>query len=369
MREDPTVRSSAQGAFQPDRDSRSFQRGVSFSGNERDHLYLNVNGEQFYDLVGVSGLDDPGDGRSFAILDYDRDGWQDIAVVSANAPLFQLHRNQLGDAASDASAAQVVAVRFVGGNHAARPSTEKSNRDGYGSIVSVDLGDRTIQREQRCGEGFSAQNSATMLVGIGKRQRVESIRIRWPSGKIQEVHDVAAGTLLTAYEDPAHSPTGEPFVLQPYETPAVARRTPTDVPPVARQRLDLAMDDSSTARLRVYTTMATWCESCIGELPHLQRLRSVFDREVVGLYGVPVDPADGPEALDAYLAYHKPAYQLLSALPPDQIESVRQWVLEELRLEALPATIVTDASGSILRTTWGVPSVSELRKLLAELPR
>ena len=85
------VRGSARGAFQPDRDSRSYEKGVSFSGNERDHLYINVDGERFHDLAGVSGLDDPGDGRSFAVLDYDRDGWPDMAVVSANAPLFHPH--------------------------------------------------------------------------------------------------------------------------------------------------------------------------------------------------------------------------------------------------------------------------------------
>ena len=67
--------------------------GVSHSGHERNRLFLNRAGEQFVDVSGVSGLDDAADGRSFALLDFDRDGWLDIAVVNANAPLLRLYRN------------------------------------------------------------------------------------------------------------------------------------------------------------------------------------------------------------------------------------------------------------------------------------
>jgi hypothetical protein len=44
---------------------------------------------------------------------------------------------------------------------------------------------------------------------------------------------------------------------------------------------------------------------------------------------------------------------------------VKELVLEALQLDAVPATIVTDASGGVLLTQWGPPSISRIRELLA----
>ena len=59
----------------------------SFSGYERNCLFLNRAGKQFTDVSLISGLDNIADGRTFVYWDYDRDGWQDIALVNANSPL------------------------------------------------------------------------------------------------------------------------------------------------------------------------------------------------------------------------------------------------------------------------------------------
>jgi len=87
----------------------------SFSGYERNYLFMNQGGKSFVDRSGLSGLDTPGDGRSFAVLDYNRHGWPDIGLVNANAPLFELFRNELGSSTMAANG-KMLAVRFVGGN-------------------------------------------------------------------------------------------------------------------------------------------------------------------------------------------------------------------------------------------------------------
>ena len=186
--------------------------GASLSGNERNHLFLNDRGRDFAELSGVSGADSPADGRAFALLDYDGDGWQDLAVVNANAPLLQLFRNRMGERATG----RMLAVRLVGGNWTAQPREEWSARDGYGALVSVDLAPGMIVREHRAGAGFSAQNSPVLRIGLGERDRVAVLRVRWPSGKTQSAEEVAAGTLVSIYENPRHSPTGEAFVIAPY---------------------------------------------------------------------------------------------------------------------------------------------------------
>jgi hypothetical protein len=192
------------------------------SGNERDSVYLSKGGKDFVAISGITGLDDPGDGRAFGILDYDRDGWPDLVVASVTAPTLQLYRNQMGDESSaGVRKNQMVAVRFVGGNHSAAPSKEWTNRDGYGVVVAVDLEGMSLVREHRAGEGMAAQNSATMLIGIGERSVAKSLGVRWPSGKTQDIGEVPANALVTVYENPAHSPTGSAVVVKPYKVASI----------------------------------------------------------------------------------------------------------------------------------------------------
>ena len=73
----------------------------SLNGNERNHYFANrpsSGGRSFEDISALSGLDNPADSRGFAVLDYDRDGWQDIALVNANQPLFNLYHNEMAKA-------------------------------------------------------------------------------------------------------------------------------------------------------------------------------------------------------------------------------------------------------------------------------
>ena len=71
-------------------------------------------------------------------------------------------------------------------------------------------------RAHRGGEGFAAQNSATLLIGVGARSEVDGLVVRWPAGGVQELGAFATGQLVSVYEDPSQSPTGEAFVSEPY---------------------------------------------------------------------------------------------------------------------------------------------------------
>ncbi len=176
----------------------------SLSGKERNHYFANRGGKSFTDHSALSGLDTPADSRGWALLDYDRDGWQDVALVNANAPLFTLYRNTMPAAGLKGG---VVAIRFAGGNKSAAAST-MACRDGYGAVIAAECGAFTQTREHRCGDGFAAQHSAVMMLGTGALAEIPKITVRWPSGKSSSVEHVTAGTLLTFYEDPADSPDG-----------------------------------------------------------------------------------------------------------------------------------------------------------------
>jgi len=319
------------------------------------------------DIAAIAGLDDPADGRAFAILDYDRDGWPDVAVMNANTPALRLYRNQIGDHAPGGAATQMLALRFVGGNHTAQPTRAWSTRDGYGVRVTVDLGDLTIHREHRAGEDLAAQNSATMLIGIGTHPVATQVTVRWPSGRVQQVAEVPAQTLLTVYENPAHAPTSTGVVAQPYRQPAGPpaglRQAAGEAPPVWRQ-LARREDAARPATLRLYTTMATWCVACREELPALHHLRATFAPADLALVGVPIDARDGPDHLQTWLAVHRPPYDLLREVTAEHRAAITAWVVATLKRDGVPATMVTDSAGQVLLTQWGLPSVSKLRELL-----
>ena len=301
------------------------------------------------------------------MFDYDRDGWQDIALVNANAPLLQLYHNQIGSKLyqgnSHGAAGQMVALRFVGGNHTATPQSSWSHRDGYGTMVTLTVGEQKIIRELRAGEGLAAQNSATMIIGLGQRSKADSIIIRWPSGVVQRMADVAAGTLVTVYENPSHQSNGQAFVLQPYR---VGSKSAAGVGRVLTQtdardeqlRLPHPAANGTKRQLRLYTTMATWCAACKRELPQLQRLRALFDKEKIAMFGVPIDANDDQEKLKAYMARYQPAYELLLDFGKTEVELIQQHIKNTLKMDGLPATVVTDGEGYVLRTMWGNRSCS-----------
>ena len=344
--------------------------GVSFSGHERNNLLLSAAAQRFDDVSGLSGMDHPADGRAMGVLDYDRDGWVDFAVVNANAPSFQLFRNRIGEIAQTPEPRRMLALRFVGANDSARPDPARSNRGGYGARVEIDLGEVILLREHRAGEGFSSQNSRTLLVGLGQAEGARGLRVVWPSGAEQRFDAVPGDRLVTLYENPAESPDGSGLSVEPYRQEGLAARARQAAPSDTRgPRLELAAlggnGSGDGIRVRVFTTMATWCDTCKGELPQIELLRRAFGEELA-LVGVPVDEHDSAKKLADYREEFAPAYQLLDPLPEPARAAVQQQVQDALRIDALPATIVTDASGRVLRTSSGVPSVSELRAFLAD---
>lgn len=303
---------------------------------------------------------DIGDGRVFAPLDFDRDGWQDIALRNNNTPAFALYPNTIG-AKADPSRHHFNAFRFVGGNRNAMASTKWSNCDGYGVKLAIECGDQTLIREHRCGEGLAAQNSTTVIVGIGEHAQVGGVTARWPGAGTHDSGKLRAGQLVTIYEDPKQSPTAEAFVVEPYQKDGHGVASPRPEPKASKLRL---MDQGKTpGDLVTYTTTATWCPNCKAGLPRLARLCDQFTTNELTMYGVPSDPGDMKGKLSEYRSEYDPAYELLVGLSADQLTQVSAQAKRASLGDGLPITIVTDSDGDVVFTTWGVPSVSDLRRL------
>lgn len=346
---------------------------MSFSGGERNKLFLNRKARQFLDLSAISGLDSPADGRVLSLWDFDRDGWQDMVVVNSSSPLLNIYRNNIGAVSnpSDGSG-RMIAIRFIGGNQTARASDRFSNRDGYGVKVRVTAGDLKLLREHRCGEGMAGQNSSTMFVGVGGNHVAQLIEVNWPSGVQQRIQHVAAGTLLTVCEDASTSPDQSGVTQEPYVVPSKRdwhRRGdlrftsgPAEFPHEAIA--GISSGDTVESRIRLYTTMATWCASCKRHLPQIRQLRTTLDVETLGLFGVPVDVGDDSASLIEYERDYQPAYTLLKEITDDQRSRIEEIIVTALKSDALPSSVVTDSEGKVLIVTPGVPTVSQIRQLL-----
>ena len=172
-------------------------RSSPFSGNERNRIFFR-RGDNFEDLTLVSGADFREDGRGFAMLDFDNDGWVDLGIVSPNHPRFRIVSNKIGKLKESNG---FVEVSLVGGQTTIEPSTEWSARDAYGASILVTTGDTKRRFLFSCGEGLSSQNSKRIHIGLGKTKVIDSIEVSWPSGKKTIQKNVKAGQRVTIFEN------------------------------------------------------------------------------------------------------------------------------------------------------------------------
>jgi thiol-disulfide isomerase/thioredoxin len=327
-------------------DGKPVLRSHSFSGNEGNSVFLNHGGMEFEDVSGVTGIDSLADGRAFSFFDYDRDGRSDLVLTNTNYPQLQLFRNELKDAG------RVVKVRLVGGNREAKVNKEWSARDGYGAHVLVTAGGMTQRRESRAGDGFATQNSDTLVMGIGKSEKVEGITVLWPSGKKSVIGEVAAGTVVTVFEN---AKEGEVKIER--EAVAMLREVVTTLP---KEKLALPV----THKLNVVVTMTTWCPVCRGEIPHLRRLQKNLSKEV-GFYGLPVGADDDRSKLQKFQKEVNPPYVILESMSAGQREAVESLMKKSFGEHPLPTTLILDDEGNVLESMKGTPSLSQVRLLLS----
>ena len=171
----------------------------TWSGFERNVFYANNRDGKFSDVSGVVGLDFLEDGRSFALADFDHDGRLEVFLKNRNGPQLRLLKNVMKDLPPS------IAFRLRG---------VKSNPDAIGAAVSVEteLGRQT--RMLQAGSGFLSQHSKEIFFGLGAVKGPVRASIRWPSGFIQEFHDLPVNHRVWVEEGSA-TPRFEAFRTSP----------------------------------------------------------------------------------------------------------------------------------------------------------
>jgi len=76
----------------------------------------------------------------------------------------------------------------------------RSNRDGIGAKITVQVGTRTLVDEVRSGSSYISQNDLRVHFGLGLAVKVDAVHIRWPSGQLERFDNLSIDTIHTLTE-------------------------------------------------------------------------------------------------------------------------------------------------------------------------
>lgn len=151
----------------------------------RNFFFLNLLNQgnlTFLNRSQETRTDGEAEARGLVVFDYDNDGDLDMAVANFKAPAY-LYKN-VGQNQN------WLKIKLIG---------TQSNRDAFGAIVRVTADGKTYHRYND-GVEFLGQSIQPVHVGLGQAQRVEEIRVEWPSGLVETVHDLAVNQTVVIKE-------------------------------------------------------------------------------------------------------------------------------------------------------------------------
>ena len=123
-------------------------------------------------------------GRGVATADYDNDG--DIDIVTNNRDDYpSLLRNDGGNAN------HWLTVFLIG---------TKSNRDGTGASLKLTSEGMSQVEQAKGGMGYMSASDPRIHFGLGKRTKIESLVITWPSGQVDRLSSVPIDKIIAVQE-------------------------------------------------------------------------------------------------------------------------------------------------------------------------
>jgi enediyne biosynthesis protein E4 len=150
-------------------------------------VFRNLGNGRFKNVSSSAGKDFqvPRQNRGAAFADFDKDGRVDVAISSLDGPA-QLFRNV------SSGNAHWLALKLTG---------TKSNRDGIGSTIRLELSDgRILHNQVTTSVGYASSSELPVRFGLGSLTQAKRVLIHWPSGRLQELFNVPSDRVLEVRE-------------------------------------------------------------------------------------------------------------------------------------------------------------------------
>jgi hypothetical protein len=148
-------------------------------------VFRNLKNGTFANASAAAGLTDAAAHRGCAFGDLNNDGKVDIVVSAIESPAELLYNVSSG-------ANHWIAIQTMG---------VKSNRDGIGTRIKVTSKSGLVQYNQVTTAGSYASSSDKRVhFGLGSDPLITEIELRWPSGRVQVLHNVKVDQVLKVTE-------------------------------------------------------------------------------------------------------------------------------------------------------------------------
>lgn len=122
--------------------------------------------------------------RGMAVADYDNDGDVDLLVINNGAAPVLL-RNEGGNKNN------WLGVELV---------AKTSNPLGVGAWLTWQVGTSKRSRYKSSGGSYLASHDQREILGVGSATKVDSLTVKWPSGKVDQLRNLATNRYLKVVE-------------------------------------------------------------------------------------------------------------------------------------------------------------------------
>jgi len=149
-------------------------------------VFRNLGGTKFSALTAEAGFTSrpPARHRGSAVGDLNGDGRIDVVVSAINAP------------------AEIWINQSSGGSHWLELKLQgtKSNRDGIGARVKVVMKNSTLYDHMSTASGYASSSASPVHFGLATNLSADLVEIRWPSGIVQQLRNVAGDRIVLVRE-------------------------------------------------------------------------------------------------------------------------------------------------------------------------
>ena len=226
------------------------------NGFAPDRVFMNQGNGTFVDMAQAYGMADTSQAWAVLLGDYDSDGDLDPYVINEGAAN-RLYQNNN----ADYNWLQV-GVRGVA-----------SNVDGIGARVQLFADGKTLMRDVNGTAGMS-HSSRVLHFGLGRSERVDSLLVRWPSGRMQRFTDVPLNSRLSIVEGEAVTAVADVEGAAPA---AFALETNYPNPFNAETRIRYGIEVRAMVELAVYNALGQRVRVLVDAGQDAGRYEAVWD--------------------------------------------------------------------------------------------